>query len=246
MRCEKLGGMWSEAACVQYQDAGRYECRGCKQGEEVREKNREASGVSARGVKTGEGNRNDAQGQETGTRGSLTRKKLCKKCGQEKSAGDFSPDKKSADGLRYYCKVCTAALSKEYQAKKREAGKPAGVPPQLDSLRKEAGKGKERKAPGVRAQGVKTRGGKSKGQSIESKDSDPLTRQVGGVHYKDYQIQPFEFFLRNKIPHHKAAVIRRILRYDHPTGGGLEDLEKIRHELDLIIRLEGWGKEQEA
>ena len=50
--------------------------------------------------------------------------------------------------------------------------------------------------------------------------------QVGGSHYKSYVIQPFEFFFRNSIPHHKAAVIRRILRYDHPSGKGREDLEK--------------------
>jgi len=67
-----------------------------------------------------------------------------------------------------------------------------------------------------------------------------LERQVGGNHYQHYKIQPYEFFIRNKIPHHKAAIIRRILRYDHPTGRGREDLEKIKHEIDLIIELEHW------
>ena len=70
---------------------------------------------------------------------------------------------------------------------------------------------------------------------------DVLDRQVGGSHYKQYKIQPYEFFLVNQIPHHKAAVIRRILRYDHPTGKGLEDLKKIQHEIELIIQLENWG-----
>jgi hypothetical protein len=64
--------------------------------------------------------------------------------------------------------------------------------------------------------------------------------QVGGTHYKQFKIQPYTFFFENKIPHHKAAIIRRILRYDHPTGKGKEDLEKIRHEVDLIMELEGW------
>ena len=62
--------------------------------------------------------------------------------------------------------------------------------------------------------------------------------QVGGAHYKQFPIQPYEFFFKNKIPHHKAAIIRRILRYDHPTGKGLTDLQKIKHEIDLIIELE--------
>jgi len=70
-----------------------------------------------------------------------------------------------------------------------------------------------------------------------------LDKQVGGSHYKQYKIQPYEFFIRNQIPHHKAAIIRRILRYDHPTGKGLEDLEKIKHEIELIIELEGWNAE---
>jgi hypothetical protein len=67
--------------------------------------------------------------------------------------------------------------------------------------------------------------------------------QVGGSHYKDYEIQPYEFFFVNNIPHHKAAIIRRILRYDHPTGKGADDLKKIKHEIDLIMDLEGYRHE---
>jgi len=32
------------------------------------------------------------------------------------------------------------------------------------------------------------------------------------------------------------------MRYDHPTGKGLEDLQKIQDEIDLIIELEGYKK----
>jgi len=63
---------------------------------------------------------------------------------------------------------------------------------------------------------------------------DVLDIQVGGSHYKEYKIQPYEFFYQNKIPHHKAAIIRRILRYDHETGKGMEDLDKIGHEVEII------------
>jgi len=71
-----------------------------------------------------------------------------------------------------------------------------------------------------------------------------LNTQVGGSHYKQYKIQPKEFFIKNQIPSHKATIIERILRYDHPTGKGMEDLEKIKHEVDLIIEIEGWDKNQ--
>lgn len=63
-----------------------------------------------------------------------------------------------------------------------------------------------------------------------------IDRQVGGNYYKQYDIQPYEFFIANQVPHHKAAIIRRILRYD--TGGrGIEDLKKIMHECELILEL---------
>ena len=71
-----------------------------------------------------------------------------------------------------------------------------------------------------------------------SNSTNPFKTQVGGSHYKQYAIQPYEFFFKNNIPHHKAAIIRRILRYDHETGKGIEDLEKIKHEVELIIELE--------
>ncbi len=71
----------------------------------------------------------------------------------------------------------------------------------------------------------------------EPKQDNVWDVQVGGAHYKQYAIQPYEFFFKNSIPHHKAAIIRRILRYDHPTGKGREDLEKIKHEIDLILDL---------
>lgn len=64
-----------------------------------------------------------------------------------------------------------------------------------------------------------------------------FSSQVGGSHYKSYVIQPYEFFYVNQISHHKAAIIRRILRYDHPTGKGMEDLNKIVHEIQLIKEL---------
>jgi hypothetical protein len=68
--------------------------------------------------------------------------------------------------------------------------------------------------------------------------------QEGGSHYKDFAIQPYEFFFKNKLPHHKAAIIRRIMRYDQKTGHGVEDLRKILHEIRLIADLEGYDLEK--
>lgn len=79
------------------------------------------------------------------------------------------------------------------------------------------------------------------GVNHDTSESDPFSRQVGGSHYKQYKIQPYEFFFKNNIPHHKAAIIRRILRFDHATGKGMTDLDKIIHEVELIKTL--WEKE---
>ena len=65
-------------------------------------------------------------------------------------------------------------------------------------------------------------------------------KQVGGNYYKDYKIQPYKFFFVNDIEHSKAAVIRRILRYNKPGGKGLLDLEKIQHECDLLKELNNY------
>jgi len=67
-----------------------------------------------------------------------------------------------------------------------------------------------------------------------------LDRQVGGDHYRHFQIQPIEYIVRNGIGFLPGCIIKRISRYNQPTGKGLEDLEKIRHEIDLLIELEGW------
>ena len=75
-----------------------------------------------------------------------------------------------------------------------------------------------------------------------SGDNSALDIQVGGQHYKHFKIQPFVFFHANQLPFHKADIIKRIMRYDLPTGKGLQDLEKAKHEIDMIIELEGYNK----
>jgi len=80
----------------------------------------------------------------------------------------------------------------------------------------------------------------------EKKRESALCRQVGGSHYQGFTLSPYVFFIENQIPHHKASIIRRILRYDHKTGKGLEDLRKIQHELELIIEIEGWEKDNQG
>jgi hypothetical protein len=63
-----------------------------------------------------------------------------------------------------------------------------------------------------------------------------LTTQVGGNHYKDMAIQPVEYIHKNGIGYFEGCVIKYVSRWRKKNG--VEDLEKARHFLDLLIGFE--------
>ena len=67
---------------------------------------------------------------------------------------------------------------------------------------------------------------------------DALELQVGGTHYLGFKVQPVEFIHKNNLSFLQGNIIKRICRYNLPTGGGIKDLNKIKHEIDMIIKLE--------
>lgn len=64
-----------------------------------------------------------------------------------------------------------------------------------------------------------------------------LNVQVGGNHYKTNKIQPVQYSEANNLPFLEGSVVKRITRHDKPTGKGVEDLQKIIHEVELILEL---------
>ena len=70
---------------------------------------------------------------------------------------------------------------------------------------------------------------------------NPLAVQVAGDHYKKLKIQPIEFIHANGIPFAEGSVIKYVTRWR--DKGGIKDLEKARHFLDLLIDLERKAKE---
>jgi hypothetical protein len=60
--------------------------------------------------------------------------------------------------------------------------------------------------------------------------------QIGGNHYKNLAIQPFEFIESNGLGYGAGNVIKYLCRYKRK--GGIEDLQKARHYIDLLIDLE--------
>ena len=64
----------------------------------------------------------------------------------------------------------------------------------------------------------------------------PLDKQVGGNHYKKFKIQPVEFAMANNLNYCQGNAIKYICRYKDKNG--LQDLEKAKHYIDLIIQME--------
>lgn len=92
-----------------------------------------------------------------------------------------------------------------------------------------------------------------KGYSIGGNPPEPyeapeaIESQAGGDHYKDRAIQPFHFVRRNNIPHAEGECIYKLLRWR--DKGGIADLEKVIHTIQLIIEEEkthGMGQRNRA
>lgn len=60
--------------------------------------------------------------------------------------------------------------------------------------------------------------------------------QVGGDHYKSMPIQPITYVMANGIPFPEGNIIKYVTRWR--SKGGLKDLEKARHMLDVLIEFE--------
>jgi hypothetical protein len=61
----------------------------------------------------------------------------------------------------------------------------------------------------------------------------PQTKQIGGSHYKDMVIQPFEFISKNELTFFQGNVIKYVCRYKQKNG--IQDLEKVIHYCQLEI-----------
>ena len=60
--------------------------------------------------------------------------------------------------------------------------------------------------------------------------------QVGGRHYADMAIQPFEYIHANGLGFAEGSVIKYVSRWRRK--GGIEDLKKAKHFIDMLIEAE--------
>lgn len=63
-----------------------------------------------------------------------------------------------------------------------------------------------------------------------------LDVQVGGDHYKKYKIQPMEYSMANGLDACQHTAIKYITRFR--DKGGIADLEKAKHCIDMLIEFE--------
>ena len=60
--------------------------------------------------------------------------------------------------------------------------------------------------------------------------------QVAGDHYQKMKIQPIEYIHANNLSFIEGSIVKYISRWRNKNG--VEDLEKIKHYIDLLIELE--------
>ena len=65
---------------------------------------------------------------------------------------------------------------------------------------------------------------------------EPLSHQVGGSHYKNMAIQPFDYIHKNGIPFAEGSVIKYVSRWR--SKGGVDDLKKAKHFIEMLIAVE--------
>lgn len=69
-----------------------------------------------------------------------------------------------------------------------------------------------------------------------SLNTSALDDQVGGRHYMSKPIQPVQYIHANDIGFFEGNVIKYVTRWK--DKGGLDDLRKARHYIDLLLELE--------
>ena len=66
------------------------------------------------------------------------------------------------------------------------------------------------------------------------KKLSPQDKQIGGSHYKNLHIQPYEFISKNNLSFFQGCVVKYVCRYMKKDK--IKDLEKIIHYCELEIK----------
>lgn len=64
-------------------------------------------------------------------------------------------------------------------------------------------------------------------------------KQIGGDHYKKLKIQPMKYSMANGLDACQHTIIKYVTRFR--DKGGIQDLEKAKHVIDMLIQFETEG-----
>ena len=68
----------------------------------------------------------------------------------------------------------------------------------------------------------------------------PLSTQIGGDHYTKLAIQPMQYSMKNGLDPLQHTIIKYVTRFRDKAG--IEDLEKAKHCIDMLIEFEKESK----
>lgn len=71
--------------------------------------------------------------------------------------------------------------------------------------------------------------------SIQHNVMTANSKQVGGAHYKDKLIQPWDFIIANELGYLEGNVVKYVSRWKEKNG--LQDLKKAQHYLQKLIEV---------
>ena len=79
--------------------------------------------------------------------------------------------------------------------------------------------------------------------ALHEKPEGANAQQVGGSHYRDQVVQPWDFIARNGIGYLEGCAIKYLSRWRQKgEKDGVDDLRKARHYIEKLIELETEGK----
>lgn len=80
-------------------------------------------------------------------------------------------------------------------------------------------------------------------KSVDKISTIPENTQIGGSHYKGLAIQPMRYSMKNGLNACQHTAIKYVTRYK--DKGGIEDLKKAIHCIELLIQYEQEEEEHE-
>ena len=72
--------------------------------------------------------------------------------------------------------------------------------------------------------------------TVKKIERNALEQQVGGKHYRECEIQPVEYIVKNNLDFLECNIVKYVTRH-RTKGEGKKDIEKVIHYAQLILEM---------